>query len=165
MQACAWVLLCVDRHRSIQISRFPILRISYYSSAYIRFNSVSELVRNKNNLPATKRRIRVLMGKCRSEAVKESVATSCLVDCGHILASIEIYCRLSATNSSSFHKFFVSTYFCEEAFSQITIIKSKYRNPLTYERLKYCLRLCLSSSGAFFSNLWKDMQCHASTST
>jgi hypothetical protein len=38
-----------------------------------------------------------------------------------------------------------STYLCDEAFSQLEIIKSKYRSRLTDELLKYRLHLCLST--------------------
>jgi hypothetical protein len=41
--------------------------------------------------------------------------------------------------------FFGSTYLCEAAFSQMKIIKSRYRSRLTDEHLKYCLHLCLSN--------------------
>lgn len=60
--------------------------------------------------------------------------------------------------------FFGSTYLCEEAFSQMKIIKSRYRSRLTDEHLQYCLHLCLSNYEPSFSKLSQDMQCHASTS-
>jgi hypothetical protein len=58
---------------------------------------------------------------------------------------------------------FGSTYICEEAFSKMKIIKSRFRSRLTDEHLKYCLHLCLSNYEPSFSNLSLDMQCHAST--
>jgi hypothetical protein len=55
-------------------------------------------------------------------------------------------CRLSMINSSSFDSIlFGSTYLRDEAFSQMKILKSRYRNRLTDERLKYRLHLCLSN--------------------
>jgi len=61
-----------------------------------------------------------------------------------------------------FTELFGSTYLCEEAFSQMKIIISRYRSRLTYEHLKCCLYLCLSNYDSSFSKSSQDMQCHAS---
>jgi hypothetical protein len=53
--------------------------------------------------------------------------------------------------SSFFGSIFESTYLCEEAFSQMKIIKSRYRSRLTDEHLKYCLHMCLSNYEPSFS--------------
>lgn len=60
--------------------------------------------------------------------------------------------------------FFGSTYLCESAFSQMKIIKSRYRTRLTDEHLISCLRLAISSDMPSFEKLTEDQQCHASTS-
>ena len=57
-----------------------------------------------------------------------------------------------------------STCLCEEAFSHMTIIKSRYRSRLTDKHLKHCLHLCLSNYEHSFCKLSQDMRCHASTS-
>ena len=59
---------------------------------------------------------------------------------------------------------FGSTYLCESAFSEMKIIKSKYRNRLTDEHLTSCLRLALSNYVPSYEKYADDMQCHASTS-
>jgi hypothetical protein len=60
--------------------------------------------------------------------------------------------------------FFGPTYFCEETFSQIMIIKTRHRSRLTGEHVQYCLQMCLSNYEPSLSKLSQDMQCHASTS-
>ena len=73
-------------------------------------------------------------------------------------------CRLSTINSSSSDSIFGSIYLCEEALSQMKIIKSRYQSRLNDEHLKYRLHLCLSNYEHPFSKLSQDMQCHASAS-
>lgn len=60
--------------------------------------------------------------------------------------------------------FFGSTYLCESAFSEMKIIKSKYRNRLTDDHMSSCLRLALSGYVPSYEKYAEDMQCHASTS-
>lgn len=60
--------------------------------------------------------------------------------------------------------FFGSTYLCESAFSEMKIIKSKYRNRLTDDHMTSCLRLALSGYVPSYEKYAEDMQCHASTS-
>jgi hypothetical protein len=55
--------------------------------------------------------------------------------------------------------FFLSTYLCEDAVSQMKIFRSRYRRRLTDQHL--CLPLCLGNYEPSFSNLLQDMQCHA----
>lgn len=59
---------------------------------------------------------------------------------------------------------FGSTYLCESAFSEMKIIKSKYRNRLTDEHLTSCLRMALTNYVPSYAKCAEDMQCHASTS-
>ncbi|XP_045462479.1 general transcription factor II-I repeat domain-containing protein 2A-like [Harmonia axyridis] len=59
---------------------------------------------------------------------------------------------------------FGSTYLCESAFSEMKIIKSKYRNRLTDEHMSSCLRLALGNYVPSYEKYAEDMQCHASTS-
>lgn len=59
---------------------------------------------------------------------------------------------------------FASTYLCEAAFSEMKIIKSKYRNRLTDEHLTSCLRLGLSNYVPSYEKYADNMQCHASSS-
>ncbi|CAG9791321.1 unnamed protein product [Diatraea saccharalis] len=59
---------------------------------------------------------------------------------------------------------FGSTYLCESAFSEMKIIKSKYRNRLTDEHLSSCLRLALTKYVPSYEKLAENTQCHASTS-
>lgn len=59
---------------------------------------------------------------------------------------------------------FGSTYLCESAFSEMKIIKSKYRNRLSDEHLNSCLRLALCNYVPSYEKYAVDMQCHSSTS-
>jgi hypothetical protein len=94
-----------------------------------------------------------------------SIAARCLVNRGQLFG---LYQNVFATSVRSITlrltAFFGSNYLCEEAFSHMKIIKSRYRRRLTDERLKYCLHLCLRNYEPSFSKLLQDMQCHASTS-
>ena len=58
--------------------------------------------------------------------------------------------------------FFWSTYLCEEALSQMKIIKS-CRSCLTDKHVKYCRHFCLSNYEPSCSTSSKVMHCHAST--
>ncbi|CAG9790421.1 unnamed protein product [Diatraea saccharalis] len=53
---------------------------------------------------------------------------------------------------------FGSTYFCEQAFSCMNIIKSKVRSQLTNENLESCLKLKTTSYESDLSKLSKTMQ-------
>jgi hypothetical protein len=68
------------------------------------------------------------------------------------------------TNISSLTSIFGSTDLCEEVFSRMKIIKSRYRNRQADEHLQYCLHLCLSKCKPSFSKLSQHVQYHASTS-
>lgn len=59
---------------------------------------------------------------------------------------------------------FGSTYLCESAFSEMKMIKSKYRNRLNDEHLNSCLRLALSNYAPSYEKYADDMQCHSSAS-
>lgn len=58
--------------------------------------------------------------------------------------------------------FFGSTYLCESAFSDMKIIKSKYRSTLTDDHLDTCLRLAISSYNPDYAKLADTMQCKSS---
>ncbi|XP_023309706.1 general transcription factor II-I repeat domain-containing protein 2-like [Anoplophora glabripennis] len=60
--------------------------------------------------------------------------------------------------------FFASTYLCESAFSQMKVIKSKYRTRLTNDHLTACLRLGITENIPNYEHFAEDHQCHASTS-
>lgn len=60
--------------------------------------------------------------------------------------------------------YFGSTYLCESAFSEMKILKCKYRSTLTDEHLKMCLHLAVTNYVPSFEQLADNMQCHASTS-
>ncbi|XP_028313963.1 general transcription factor II-I repeat domain-containing protein 2B-like [Gouania willdenowi] len=57
---------------------------------------------------------------------------------------------------------FGSTYLCESAFSDMNIIKSKYRNRLTDEHLNDSIRVNLSGYTPAYSSLVESMQCQSS---
>jgi len=59
--------------------------------------------------------------------------------------------------------FFLSVCLCEEAFSQMMIIKSRYLSLFTEEHLKCCLHLCLSNYKPFSNKVSQVVQCRAST--
>jgi len=59
---------------------------------------------------------------------------------------------------------FGSTYLCESAFSQMKIIKSKYRTNLTDEHLESCLRNGLSNYSPNYVKIVDTMQCRISNS-
>jgi hypothetical protein len=60
--------------------------------------------------------------------------------------------------------FFRSAYLCEEAFSQVKIIKSRYRSRPTDEHVNSAFTCCLSNCEASFHALSQDVQCRAQTS-
>uniref|UniRef100_A0AAQ5Y107 HAT C-terminal dimerisation domain-containing protein n=1 Tax=Amphiprion ocellaris TaxID=80972 RepID=A0AAQ5Y107_AMPOC len=57
---------------------------------------------------------------------------------------------------------FGSTYLCESAFSDMNIIKSKFRTKLTDEHLSDCIRVNLSGYTPQYTSLVSSMQCQAS---
>lgn len=57
---------------------------------------------------------------------------------------------------------FGSTYLCESSFSQMNIIKSKYRTVLTDEHLESCLRNGLSSYTPNYEKIVDTLQCRVS---
>ncbi|CAH0399764.1 unnamed protein product [Chilo suppressalis] len=57
---------------------------------------------------------------------------------------------------------FGSTYLCESAFSEMKIIKSKYRIQLTDDHMSSCLRLAISGYVPTYEKYAEDMQCHGS---
>ena len=67
------------------------------------------------------------------------------------LVSKEKYPLLTAC-ALRVNAYFGSTYLCEMAFSQMKIIKSKYRSRLTDRHLTDCLRLAVSSYETVFSH-------------
>lgn len=58
--------------------------------------------------------------------------------------------------------YFGSTYFCEMAFSQMKITKSKYRSRLTDRHLTDCLRLAVSAYEPNYKALTDSVQSHPS---
>ena len=82
------------------------------------------------------------------------------VDHGRSLVCIKIYFSPQSINSSSFDRIFGgSNYFCEERFSQVKKIKSRYRIHLTDEHSKHCLQFYLSNYGPSLRKSSQDMQC------
>lgn len=65
--------------------------------------------------------------------------------------------------SEKLHACFGSTYLCESAFSQLKIIKSKYRINLTDEHLDSCLRNCITTYTPNYKKIVDVMQCRTST--
>ncbi|KAK1881707.1 SCAN domain containing protein 3, partial [Dissostichus eleginoides] len=54
--------------------------------------------------------------------------------------------------------YFGSTYLCETAFSQMKIIKSKYRTRMTDAHLTDCLRLAITNYQPDFKRLTDNVQ-------
>jgi hypothetical protein len=73
------------------------------------------------------------------------------------LVSKEQYPLLTAC-ALSVSAYFGSTYLCEMAFSQMKIIKSKYRSRLTDRHLTDCLRLAVCSYEPDFKALTDSIQ-------
>ena len=57
---------------------------------------------------------------------------------------------------------FGSTYLCEAAFSDMNVIKSKFRTRLTDEHLNDCIRVNLSAYTPAYTSLVDSMQCQSS---
>ncbi|KAK9701992.1 Retrotransposon gag protein [Popillia japonica] len=57
---------------------------------------------------------------------------------------------------------FSSTYLCESAFSNMKLIKNKYRNPLTDEHLDNCVRMAVSNYTAEIKRLIDESECQPS---
>jgi hypothetical protein len=64
-----------------------------------------------------------------------------------------LYQKLFTASVRSFYSIFWLPHLCEEAFSQIKIIKSRYQSRLTDEYWNYCLHLWLSNYEISFSDL------------
>jgi hypothetical protein len=101
------------------------LAVQNSNSVHIKELHVMEMSRDLRNIISLK-----------AEAATQSIAATFWYISKFIF-------RLSTMNISSFDSTFASTYLCEEAFSQMTIIKRRYRTLLTDTHLKCCLHLCL----------------------
>ena len=83
-------------------------------------------------------------GSCGLEVAERSIADA-------LCSPSESICHLSTVNNSSFG-IFLSTYLCEDAISQMKIVRARYRRRLTNQHL--WLHLCLRNYEPSFSNFY-----------
>lgn len=57
---------------------------------------------------------------------------------------------------------FSSTYMCESSFSNMKVIKSKYRNRLKDEHLDNCIRMAVTNYSANVKKIIEESECHPS---
>lgn len=102
----------------------------------------------------------------------EMINLQCDIQLKPRIADVQFWTLLDDSKYPSIRKcamhlkaFFGSTYLCESAFSDMKIIKSKYRSTLTDEHLDNCLRLALSSYIPAYEDLADALQCKASSSS
>lgn len=136
----------------------PILVFMSFPFVEINIEEISATMSSKFNMNASDLEIEILKLQCdipvKARASEKKFWNFLHEEQYPALRSIAL--RLTA--------FFGSTYLCEAAFSQMKVIKSKYRSRLTDEHLKYCLHMCLSNYEPSFSKLSQNMESHASTS-